>query len=405
MSGVQVSGVAAALPAAPAGAALRAGIAVGLAGLLAGSAWHLSGEAGGSRLALSLVFGALFGFVLQRSRFCFLCVWRDFLDHGDPRGVLGLLAALAAGMAGYTVVFGAWLPDPSGTRLPPGAHIGPVGPVLALAGLAFGAGMAVSGSCLSAHLYRLGEGAPAAPFALLGAALGFVLGFATWSPLYLAGIAEAPVTWLPRHLGYAGSLVAGLAVVGGLALWLLRRPLPPRPAPADTDPLRAVFVARWPTWLGGLAVGAIGTLAYLRLGPLGVTAELGGRSRQAASALGLLPDRLEGLDGFRGCATALRDGLLTPNGLFVGGLVAASFAAALAAGQFRPVRPRRGHVLRGLAGGVLLGWGAMTGLGCSIGTLLSGIMAGALSGWVFGIAMLVGITVTLRLGRRVGWLA
>lgn len=396
---------AAALPAAPAGAGLRAGLALGLAGLLAGSAWHLSGEAGGSRLALSLVFGALFGFVLQRSRFCFLCVWRDLLDRGDPRGVLGILAALAVGMAGYAVVFGAWLPDPSGTRLPPGAHIGPVGPVLALAGLAFGAGMAISGSCLSAHLYRLGEGSPTAPFALVGAALGFGLGFATWNPLYLAGIAEAPVTWLPRHLGYAGSLVAGLGVLAGLALWLLRRPPPSAPRPTVTDPLHAVFVARWPTWLGGLAVGAIGTLAYLRLGPLGVTAELGGRSRQGAAALGLLPDRLEGLDGFRGCATALRDGLLTPNGLFVGGLVVASFAAALAAGQFRPARPERCHVLRGLSGGILLGWGAMTGLGCSIGTLLSGIMAGALSGWVFGIAMLAGVTVTLRLGRRRGLLA
>ncbi len=309
-------------------------------------------------------------------------------------------------MAGYAVVFGAWLPDPSGTRLPPGAHIGPVGPVLALAGLAFGAGMAVSGSCLSAHLYRLGEGSATAPFALLGSALGFVLGFLTWNPLYLAGIAEAPVTWLPRHLGYGGSLVAGLAVLAGLALWLLRRwPPPPPPSAARPDPLHAVFVARWPTWLGGLAVGAIGTLAYLRLGPLGVTAELGGRSRQGAAALGLLPERLEGLDGFRGCATALRDGLLTPNGLFVGGLVVASFAAALAAGQFRPTRPGRGHVLRGLSGGLLLGWGSMTGLGCSVGTLLSGIMAGALSGWVFGIAMLVGITVTLRLGRKLRLLA
>ncbi len=389
--------------AAPAGAGARAGLSLALAAVLAAGAWHLSGEAGGSRLALSLVFGALFGFVLQRSRFCFLCVWRDVLDHGDPRGVLGILAALAAGMAGYAVVFGAWLPDPSGTRLPPGAHIGPVGPVLALAGLAFGAGMAVSGSCLSAHLYRLGEGSATAPFALLGAALGFVLGFLTWNPLYLAGIAEAPVTWLPRHLGYGGSLVAGLAVLAGLALWLLRRwPPPPPPSAAVPDPLHAVFVARWPTWLGGLAVGAIGTLAYLRLGPLGVTAELGGRSRQGAAALGLLPERLEGLDGFRGCATALRDGPHSPNGLFVGGLVVASFAAALAAGQFRPARPGRGHVLRGLSGGLLLGWGAMTGLGCSIGTLLSGIMAGALSGWVFGIAMLVGITVTLRLGRRLG---
>ncbi|GJD52689.1 hypothetical protein OPKNFCMD_5455 [Methylobacterium crusticola] len=398
-----MSGVAAALPAAPAGSAVRAGLALLLAALLAGGAWRLSGEAGGGGLALSLVFGALFGFVLQRSRFCFLCLWRDFLDDGDPRGVLGLLAALAAGLAGYTVVYGAWLPDPGGTRLPPGAHIGPVGPVLALSGLAFGAGMAVSGSCLSAHLYRLGEGSPTAPFALLGSALGFGLGFATWNPLYLASVAGAPVTWLPRHLGYAGHLAAGLALLGGLALWLLRRwPPAAAPAPAAPDPVRAVFVSRWPAWLGGLAVGAIATFAYLRVGPLGVTAEIGGRSRQAASALGLLPDRLEGLDGFRGCATALRESLLTPNGLFVGGLVVAAFAAAVAAGQFRPAWPGRGQILRGLVGGTLLGWGAMTGLGCSIGTLLSGIMAGALSGWVFGIAMLVGATVTLRLGRRLG---
>ncbi|WP_210249598.1 YeeE/YedE family protein [Methylobacterium oryzihabitans] len=399
---------AAAVPAAalPAGTALRVGLAAALAAGLAGGAWHLSGEAGGGRLALSLVFGALFGFVLQRSRFCFLCLWRDLLDHGDPRGALGVLAALAAGLAGTTVLFGAWLPDPSGTRLPPGAHIGPVGPVLALAGLAFGAGMAVSGSCIGAHLYRLGEGSPTAPFALLGAALGFGLGFATWNPLYLAGVAEAPVAWLPRHLGYGGALVAGLAVLGAIALWLLRRrPLPAAPAPASRDPLHAVFVARWPAWLGGLAVGAIATLATLRVAPLGVTAEIGGRSRQAAASLGLLPERLEGLDGLRGCATALREGLVTPNGLFVGGLVLASLAAALAAGQFRPARPRRGHVLRGLSGGILLGWGAMTGLGCSIGTLLSGIMAGAVSGWVFAAAMLVGATVTLRLGRRLGWLA
>jgi uncharacterized protein len=29
----------------------------------------------------------------------------------------------------------------------------------------------------------------------------------------------------------------------------------------------------------------------------------------------------------------------------------------------------------------------MTGLGCTIGTLLSGISAGALSGWVFGFSI------------------
>ena len=383
---------------------VRAALAAAIAAGLAFAAWRLSAEPGGTRLALSLAFGALFGLVLQRSRFCFYCQWRDFLVAGDPRGMLGILAALAAGVAGYAVVLGAWMPDPSGTRLPPDAHIGPVGPVLMLAGLAFGAGMALSGSCISAHLYRLGEGSPTAPFALLGTGLGFALGFATWNPLYLASVSEAPVLWLPRHLGYAGSLALSLALLAALAWPLLHR-LPAPEAPARRDPFHAVFVARWPVWLGGLAVGALGTLAYLRVGPLGVTAEIGGRSRQAAGALGLLPDRLEGLDTFRGCATAVRDALLTPNGLFIGGLVLASFAAALVAGQFRPARPTAGQAGRGLAGGVLLGWGAMTGLGCSVGTLLSGIMAGAVSGWVFGVAMFAGAAGTLWLGRRLRVLA
>jgi uncharacterized protein len=360
------------------------------------------------QLQLSLILGAAFGFVLQRSRFCFFCIWKDWLDRRDPQGLLGIVVALAVGLVGYTLIYGAWLPDPSGTRLPPTAHIGPVGPALLLAGLAFGAGMAISGSCISAHLYRLGEGSPTSPFALIGAVGGFILGFLSWNPLYLGAISESPVLWLPRQLGYGGALLAGLFVLGGLAYWLLRtgRPAPaPTAQHAATDPLAAVFLRRWPAWLGGLFVGLIGIAAYLRLSPLGVTAEIGSRSRQLATGLDWLPARLEGLDSFRGCATLIRDALLTPNGLFVAGLVAAAFAAALAAGEFKPRRPTGGHVLRGLIGGALLGWGTVFGLGCTVGTLLSGISAGAVSGWVFGIGLLVGTTLTLKLGRRLRLLA
>lgn len=162
----------------------------------------------------------------------------------------------------------------------------------------------------------------------------------------------------------------------------------------------AIFQRRWPAWLGGLAVGLIGIAAYLRLSPLGVTAELASRSRQAAARLDLLPSRLEGLDSFRGCATVIRDSLLTPNGLFIAGLIASASAAALIAGEFRPRRPNGGQILRGLVGGTLLGWGTITGLGCTVGTLLSGISAGALSGWLYAAALLAGATVTLKLGRR-----
>lgn len=353
-----------------------------------------------TQLQLSLILGAAFGFVLQRSRFCFFCLWKDWLDRREAGGALAVLTALAVGVVGYTLIYGAWLPDPAGTRLPPTAHIGPVGPALVLAGLAFGAGMAISGSCISAHLYRLGEGSPTSPFALVGAVGGFILGFLSWNTLYLRWIVDAPILWLPRSLGYGGALVATLAVLAGLALWLLhtRRP-PDTTAPGAISPLDAVFVQRWPGWIGGLLVGLIGVAAYLRLSPLGVTAEIGSRSRQLAETFDWLPERLEGLDSFRGCATIVRDALLTPNGLFIAGLVAAAFVAALLAGEFKPRRPDAGHVARGLIGGVLLGWGTVIGLGCTVGTLLSGISAGAVSGWVFGIAVLVGVTATLKLGR------
>jgi hypothetical protein len=375
---------------------------------LVAAAQAIASQPQGGTLSLSLVLGSLFGFVLQRSRFCFFCLWRDLIDRGDPRGTLGVLAALAVGITGYSAVYGAFLPDPSGTRLPPQAHIGPVGPMLVLAGLSFGAGMAISGSCISAHLYRLGEGSPTAPFALIGTATGFGLGFLAWNPLYLWSIADAPVLWLPRTLGYSGALALALTILALLTWPLIRMldRLPPEPSRRTTSaPLRRVFVERWPAWIGGLAVGALATVAYFRIAPLGVTAEIGSRTRQAATALDLLPSRLEGLDTFRGCATVIRDALLTPNGLFISGLVVASFAAALAAGQCKPARPNRGHIARGLLGGLLLGFGAMIGLGCSVGTFLSGIMAGAPSGWVFGLAMFSGVTATLFIGRRFGVLS
>ena len=172
-------------------------LAVALSLTLVFAAWQLGGADSDSQaLSLSLLGGALFGLLLQRSRFCFFCVTRDFIEQRKPDGLLGIIAALAVGTLGYHLVFGAFLPDPTLGRLPPDAHVGPLSWVLALAATLFGMGMAVSGSCISAHLYRLGEGAFASLFALLGALIGFFLGFLCWNPLYLVSIQQAPVLWL-----------------------------------------------------------------------------------------------------------------------------------------------------------------------------------------------------------------
>jgi len=371
--------------------------------LLAGS-WLLAAQ---GTLALSLLGGAAFGLLLQRSRFCFYCIVGDFLERRDARGLLGLLVALAVGTLAYHAVFGSFVPDPTSGRLPPDAHVGPLSWVLALAAGLFGLGMALSGSCLSAHLYRLGEGAFASLAALAGALVGFALGFLSWNGLYLSTLQQAPVVWLPGQLGYGGSLLLQLLALGGLAAWLLQRhrvPADEAPAAAPTGLWNALFGRRWPTWVGGLLIGTLAVLAYLRVGPLGVTAELGSLARTAAHELDWLPPRLEGLDGFSGCATRIKEGLLSDNGVFVVGLVSAAWASALAAGDFRPQRPGGRALLRNALGGVLLGWGAMLALGCTVGTLLSGIMAGAASGWIFALFCLLGLLLgrALRPALRLG---
>ncbi|GKT16145.1 YeeE/YedE family protein [Acidovorax sp. SUPP2522] len=368
-------------------------VAVGVAALA------LQAQPGGRTLAFSLAVGAVLGVVLQRSRFCFYCHARDWFADGNPRGLLALVLALAVGTVGYTVVLGSWVPVPTAGQLPADMHIGPVSMALVAAGLAFGAGMVVSGSCISAHWYRLAEGSPVAPFALIGSAGGFILGFRTWNPLYSASVADAPVVWLPAHLGYGGALALQLGVLAAIAAWLWRgfaREAPgaaaaPPGVPGLREAWRRLWVGRWPYWAGGLAVGIIGAFVIVRMRPLGVTATLGSAARSLAQGQGWIPDRLDGLDSLAGCATALQATWLTPNAVLIGGLVAGAFIAALASRQFAPRWPTGRDAVRGLGGSVLLGWGAMTGLGCTVGTLLSGGMAGALSGWVFGAAVFVAV--------------
>lgn len=350
-------------------------------------------DALGRSLPVSFALGAGFGLVLQRSRFCFWCIARDWFADRDPHGLLGIIAALAVGAIGYAAVFGAWLPDPFAGRLPPDAHIGPVSLTLALGAFVFGIGMALSGSCISAHLYRLGEGAFGSVVALLGALAGFVLGFLSWNTLYLLDIHRARVIWLPAWLGHPGALAATLAVLGATALWLLRQPGIEAQDPPDP---RSALARRWPAVVGGILVGWIAVLAYFRVGPLGVTAELGSVARTSAMAAGLLPTVLHGLDGFAGCATVVKETLLSRNGVFVIGMVLGSTVAATLAGDWKPAWPGLRAVPRLLLGGVLLGWGAMVALGCTVGVLLSGIMAGALSGWIFLLACLAGAWVGWR---------
>src|SRR5690606_31224631 len=116
-----------------------------------------------------------------------------------------------------------------------------------------------------------------------------------------------------------------------------------------------VFVRRWPPLLTGSLVGLIGVVAYFRVEPLGVTAQLATLSRTLLDSWGLLADRLPGLDVLAGCIAVVSRTVID-NGWFVIAFVLASAAAAQLSGRFRPTAPTLRNGATALVGGALMGW-------------------------------------------------
>ncbi|WP_460690173.1 YeeE/YedE family protein [Nesterenkonia suensis] len=389
---------------------VRTSVALGVAALLLGLAAWLAvtgGEGlGGSNAAFALLIGAGLGILFERGRYCFFCVFRDFFEKGSSRGLYAVLVSIAVGMIGYAVVFSLRVSNPTGGTVPSDAHIAPVSLALVIAGLAFGLGMVISGGCIAGHLYRLPEGHLRSIPALVGVVIGFGAGFLSWEFMYSGFIAGAPTPWLPAGGGYTVAVVLQLAVLTGLGIWLLRWN-PPVQGRGDrvvdaTEVRRLLFFKRWPALATGAGVGVLAVLAYYKDQPLGVTSQISSLTRTGMDSAGLLPNFMPGLDERLAGCVAVVVHTITTNGWLILGIVLASLAAALPGRRIRVERMTGWNSLTATIGGVLLGWGAMIGLGCTIGVLLSGTQAMALSGWVFGVAVFVaaGVGFKLQLHRR-----
>lgn len=358
-------------------------------------------SSGDSSPAFSLLVGASLGIAFERGRFCFYCIFRESIEEQKTRGLISIFSALIVGAIGHAVLFGLFLPNPKGEGLPPNAHIAAVSIPLVAGAFAFGIGMVLSGACISGHFYRLGQGYLRAIPALIGSLFGFGLGFATWNNLYLNQISSSPVLWLPRWLGYGGSLIVTVLVLGSAALYFFSRDKAEIAIAAKTNGslgqlIEKIFVTRWSPIATGSIVGIIGVFAYLRVTPLGVTAQLSTISRTFLDSQGKLPEVLHGIDLMKGCIGAVSTSI-TNNGWLVIGLVVASLAAALAGKNFSITKLTPKNSVSALIGGVFLGWGSMISLGCTVGVLLSGTQAFALSGVVFGITVFIAVFVGLKL--------
>lgn len=374
----------------------------------------------GTSFATFFAVGTAVGFTLQRARLCFVSAFRDLFMLHQGRTLRGLLLGLGVGSVGFAMVMSTIVADPSSGRIPDDAHILPLGIATVLGGLLFGVGMVLSGGCVTGSLYRMGEGYVASWVAMGGVLLGLYTMNRTWNWWWDNTISTAPRIWLPTNLGYTGALVITgvlLALVYVATLWWERRQafvanIPIRraqqapPASVADDvraALRGVFRREWTPAVGAIVISLLNILLFIKFRPLGVVGEISRWANDLGGLAGVPVGVLKGLDGLAGCAAALAEGAswFTDGFMLNIGIVMGAFTAAVLAREFRlrvPRQPQR--YFQSLGGGVVMGYGAGLGLGCTFGAFYSAIPSLALNGWVYGIAMAVGAFIGSQIIRR-----
>jgi hypothetical protein len=229
--------------------------------------------------------------------------------------------------------------------------------------------------------------------------------------------------WLPTSLGYGGAVVVTWLALGAAYLaslwWETRDAASLSPAFATARPkqtklpvtlgehlvaMRASLLAKgWPPVVAVAALAGLNVAAFLIDTPLGVTGELGAWADRAAGLIGMAAPPLLGADALAGCNLAIGSaGVINATTLLDVGLVFGALLAALAAREFKVRLPRqRRRYLQSAVGGTLMGYGAGIGVGCTIGAFFSAIPSLGLSGWLFGLALLIGAGVGTQVIRRI----
>ncbi|MSP12658.1 MAG: YeeE/YedE family protein [Chloroflexi bacterium] len=369
-------------------------------------------------MALFWVFGLAFGFVLQRSRFCFASAFRDIFLLGHGRNMKGVLLGLAVGTAGFAVLMAKYVPNPTLGTLPPDANVLPLGWHTVLGGVLFGIGMVVAGGCVSGSVYRMGEGYVASWFSMGGILVGLAVAGLTWNWWWDVSISHSPRIWLPTTLGHGGAVAVtmlGLLVAYLLVLWWESRSGVVIPDPQfqgsdeDTfaarlnDTLKRIFVRGWSAVAGGAVLGGLNVLLFTAAHPWGFTGELSRWALGFTNWMGIGPGTLKGAASLPGCALDVGDGNLLNHMLFlVWGMVFGSYIAAVFSGEFKIRVPRQKvRYVQALGGGTAMGYGAGLAMGCTIGAFFSAIPSLALNGWVFALALAVGAWIGTQIIQRI----
>lgn len=332
-----------------------------------------------------LLVGVLFGFALQRGRFCMNSAFRDIILGRDFTLFKALSVAILVEMIGFSIMAFAGTVTLAPKPLMWGANI--------VGGLIFGFGMVLAGGCASGITYRTGEGMMGALIAVLGFGLSALMAATgVLNPILkslqntkIMTADDKPLT-LANMVGVdlkVAMLVLAIVIIVIWAVMAMRNKAAAGYGDKAKSLGEAVFKKGWKWLPTGIVVGLIGMLAF----PLSAAA---GRNYPLGITGGWV-NIFQSLIKWQAVVEGnIKVTALNWEGAEVLGIVLGALAAALIAGEFAIRAPEPKIILQTFIGGLLMGFGAVVSSGCNIGHILSGVPQLSIGSLVGGISIILG---------------
>lgn len=325
-------------------------------------------------LVAGLIIGAIFGFILQRGRFCMNSAFRDIIllkEYKLAKAVTVSLAVLMVGFAIFALSF------PFLTLSPK-----PFKPIAAIVGgLVFGIGMVFAGGCASGTTYRVGEGMMGSFVAAVGLTVGALMtGAGVLSDVKVAlqsvTIGTKLTVFGEFHPLITPILVLIVGIVGLVLMFVfwswpsLKRKLDAKEPLVKTENfVESTFKKGYPWWVTGILIGLILTAGFIASnGVVGITG------------------------GWMNISNWLTSGSdLAWTGFIIFGILIGAIVSAVIAKEFKLRVPKEGlTLLKQFFGGLLMGFGAVTALGCNITNILGGVPQLSLHSIITGACIMFG---------------
>ena len=354
---------------------------------------------GGFGLALVL------GFVAARTNFCTMGAISDVVNMEHWGRVRMWLLAIAVAMAGTNLLYYFDLID-----LTKSVYQRPVLPWLSmlLGGTLFGIGMTIAGGCANKNLLRLGGGSVRSLVVLVFLAISAYMTlkglFGQWRSSYLDPVAidlsglgmqgQSLADVLARLTGMPAKS-ALLAVTGVMVIALLIFVFNDKHFRASGEQI-----------IGGTILGLLVTAGWYLSGHIGFaenpdTLEMtyfGTNSRTMESLSFVAPTAysLELLMLWTDKSLHVTFGIATIVGVVLGSLIHAVTSRQFHWEGFASLEDLRNHLM----GGILMGFGGVLAMGCTIGQGLTGVSTLALGSFISVAGIVAGAVATMKWQQR-----